>query len=285
MIQRISVRILIEQDNRPLLVRRADGRPNILGKYELPGGRLVATEQPDDAVKRFLRDDLGIYDRLKLELVDSITYIDADDRDIKYAVTLYRVTITEKTRISLSNHYNKFVWYRAGRPDPDRLTELAQIILGAEKPEIAESDFGDYVPRLPVIYTDGGSRGNPGPSAAGVALVDNKDQVVDQGGEYLGITTNNQAEYQAVRIGLKMALARGWTSVELRADSLLVINQLKGVYTVKNRELWPIYDNVLQLIGQFDEVKFTHIPRELNQIADGMVNKTLDAQRDLRVGL
>ena len=82
-----------------------------------------------------------------------------------------------------------------------------------------------------------------------------------------------------------MALARGWTSVELRADSLLVINQLKGVYTVKNRELWPIYDNVLQLIGQFDEVKFTHIPRELNQIADGMVNKTLDAQRDLRVGL
>lgn len=285
MIQRISVRILIEQDNRPLLVRRADGRPNILGKYELPGGRLVATEQPDDAVKRFLRDDLGIYDRLKLELVDSITYIDADDRDIQYAVTLYRVTITEKTRISLSNHYNKFVWYRAGRPDPDRLTELAQIILGAEKPEIAESDFGDYVPRLPVIYTDGGSRGNPGPSAAGVALVDNKDQVVDQGGEYLGITTNNQAEYQAVRIGLKMALARGWTSVELRADSLLVINQLKGVYTVKNRELWPIYDNVLQLIGQFDEVKFTHIPRELNQIADGMVNKTLDAQRDLRVGL
>lgn len=285
MIQRISVRILIEQNNRPLLIRRADGRPNILGKYELPGGRLVATEQPDDTAKRYLREDLGLYDRLKLELVDSITYIDADDRDIQYAVTLYRTAIGKNARVSLSNHYDKYVWYRAGKPSPDRLTELSQIILGAEKPEVAVAGFGDYLPKLPIVYTDGGSRGNPGPSAAGVALVDSMDQIVERGGEYLGITTNNQAEYQAVRVGLKMALARGWTSVELRADSLLVINQLKGIYKVKNRELWPIHDNTLQLIKQFDRVKFTHVPRELNQVADGMVNKTLDAQRDLRVGL
>ncbi len=285
MIQRISVRIIIEHNKKPLLVRRADGRSSIIGKYELPGGRLVATEQPEDTARRLISEDLGIHERLELSLGDVVTYVDADDRDIQYAVIIYRVDVDDKLSISLSGHYNKYAWYHAGRPDPDRLTELTQIILGAEKPEVAKTSFDDYNPKMPTLYTDGGSRGNPGPSATGFILVDSSDRVVEQGGEYIGITTNNQAEYQAVRMGLKAALAKGWTTVELRADSLLVINQLKGIYKVKNRELWPIYDNITQLIAQFNKVKFTHVPRELNKLADAMVNKTLDAQRDLHVGL
>lgn len=285
MIQRIAVRIIIEHNKKPLLVRRADGRASILGKYELPGGRLVATEQPEDTARRFMSDDLGIYEQLELRLNDVVTYVDADDRDIQYAVIMYRVEVEERLSINLSSHYDKYVWYHAGKPDPDRLTELTQIILGAEKPEVVKTGFDDYSPKMPTLYTDGGSRGNPGPSATGFALVDSSDRVVEQGGEYLGITTNNQAEYQAVRMGLKAALTRGWSTVELKADSLLVINQLKGIYKVKNRELWPIYDNITQLVAQFDKVKFTHVPRELNKLADGMVNKTLDAQRDLHVGL
>jgi ribonuclease HI len=129
------------------------------------------------------------------------------------------------------------------------------------------------------IYSDGGSRGNPGPSAAGFVIVDN-GTVIDQGGEYLGITTNNQAEYHGVRLGLERAIEKGIMSLEFRIDSMLVVNQLNGLYKIKNRELWPINERIQTLLGQFEHVKFHHVPRELNKMADALVNKLLDEHKN-----
>lgn len=129
------------------------------------------------------------------------------------------------------------------------------------------------------LYADGGSRGNPGPSASGFLIYDDDQHVVVRRGVYLGVTTNNQAEYTALKLGLEEAKTLGVREVAVFMDSLLVINQMKGIFKVKNRELWPIHDAILDLCRQFKHVTFTQIPRELNKMADAAVNGALDAHQ------
>jgi len=126
------------------------------------------------------------------------------------------------------------------------------------------------------VYADGGSRGNPGPSASGYVLMDMEGTVLVDKGVYLGITTNNQAEYQALKFALEEARKMQVRKVDVYMDSLLVINQMKGIFKVKNRDLWPIHDTIGQLVKSFEQVSFTQIPRELNKLADSAVNRTLD---------
>lgn len=128
-----------------------------------------------------------------------------------------------------------------------------------------------------VIYADGGSRGNPGPSAAGFVIYDDHETTLVSRGTYLGVTTNNQAEYTALKIALEEAKSLGGQEVHVYMDSLLVINQMRGIFKVKNRDLWPLHDAVKQLCSGFIKVDFTQIPRELNKAADAAVNTALDA--------
>lgn len=128
------------------------------------------------------------------------------------------------------------------------------------------------------IYTDGGSRGNPGPSASGYILLDLDDNVLVDKGVYLGITTNNQAEYTALKLALEEARAMGASEIQVFMDSMLVVNQMKGIFKIKNRDLWPIHDAIKQLANGFKKISFTHIPRELNKLADAAVNRALDKQ-------
>lgn len=128
------------------------------------------------------------------------------------------------------------------------------------------------------LYADGGSRGNPGPSASGFVLLDMADRVVLATGQYLGITTNNQAEYQALKLGLEAAHEQFHARVvHVYMDSMLVVNQMKHIFKVKNRELWPVHDAITGMLPQFEKVTFDHVPRELNKPADVEVNKALDA--------
>ncbi len=126
------------------------------------------------------------------------------------------------------------------------------------------------------IYTDGVSRGNPGPSASGFVLIDMKDNIISEHGVYLGITTNNQAEYQALKLSLDAAQALGARELNVYMDSLLIVNQMLGKFKVKNMDLLPIYEAIKEQIKGFKRVSFTHVPRELNKLADAMVNKALD---------
>lgn len=127
------------------------------------------------------------------------------------------------------------------------------------------------------LYADGGSRGNPGPSASGFVLLTMDDQVLVEKGVYLGITTNNQAEYQALKLGLEEAGRLRVKTVHVYMDSLLVVNQMKGIFKVKNRDLWPIHESAKELSKSFKQVSFTQVPRELNKAADAQVNIALDA--------
>jgi ribonuclease HI len=128
------------------------------------------------------------------------------------------------------------------------------------------------------LYTDGGSRGNPGPSASGFVILDKNDNVLIQRGVYLGITTNNQAEYRALKLGLEETRKMQAQQVDVYMDSLLIVNQMLGKFKVKNSDLLSVYDAVNKLIELFDKVTFTHVPREFNKLADAMVNKALDEE-------
>lgn len=286
--QLISVRAIIRNNSKTLLLKRATGRESILGKFELPGGKLAYGEQPEDALARYLKDDVNLAIQSS-QLYDVVTYIDHDDRDIQYTFILYLVSVQNSSeKITLSSHYSEFAWKSLAGIDQELLTESAKLLLGISQQEVKITDEGaiinsgvdknaTYDTHEVIIYSDGGSRGNPGPSASGFVVMTTRQEVLHQGGMYLGITTNNQAEYHGVRLGLEKALAIGARVVEFRVDSLLVANQLNGVYTVKNRDLWPIHERIKDLIAQFEKVTFHHVRREFNQLADGMVNKILNA--------
>jgi ribonuclease HI len=127
------------------------------------------------------------------------------------------------------------------------------------------------------IFADGGSRGNPGPSASGYVIIDpNTNKVLVDKGIYLGITTNNQAEYLALKYALEECLKMGARTVDVYMDSLLVVNQLKGTFKVKNRDLYPIHDSVKELISKIDKFTLSHVPREMNKLADAAVNRAMD---------
>jgi ribonuclease HI len=126
---------------------------------------------------------------------------------------------------------------------------------------------GDTFPEL-VLHTDGASLGNPGPSGAGGVIETPEGVTVEEFHEHLGVATNNVAEYEAVRIGLKKAVGYGARRVHVRLDSQLVANQLRGTYKVKDRKMIDAYLRVEQIIRDLDDVTFESIPRELNKRAD-----------------
>jgi len=128
------------------------------------------------------------------------------------------------------------------------------------------------------LYADGGSRGNPGPSSSGFVILDQKNNIIVDKGVYLGLTTNNQAEYTALKLGLEECLKLKFFKVDVFMDSLLVINQMKGIYKIKNRELWPLHNHIKNLTNRFEEINFQHVPREFNKLADAAVNRALDEE-------
>lgn len=163
--------------------------------------------------------------------------------------------------------------------DKDR--ELAKAIDAVIEPKVSEQTTMLETPKdikAVKLFADGGSRGNPGPSASGFVLLDKDDNVLVDEGIYLGITTNNQAEYTALKLGLEKALELGVREIEVYMDSLLVVNQMKGIFKVKNRDLWPIHEAIKEMAAKFKIIRFSHVPRELNKLADAAVNRAMDEQ-------
>ena len=122
------------------------------------------------------------------------------------------------------------------------------------------------------IYSDGASKGNPGPAGAGAVIRDPEGNTVAEVAEYVGITTNNVAEYMGLLEALKVCAQRKWGPVEVFADSQLLIRQLQGKYRVKNEGIRPLYEEIRGLLGQVGCVKLQHIPREENREADRLSN-------------
>ena len=134
------------------------------------------------------------------------------------------------------------------------------------------------------IFTDGGSRGNPGPSAIGIAFCNEKGEPFKKYSEYLGSATNNEAEYLAVIFALKKfkalfgkKIAEG-AEVQIKSDSELLVRQLNGQYKVLEEKISKLFLEIWNLKIDFKKIKFVLIPRKKNKEADRLVNECLDGQ-------
>src|SRR3989344_5725055 len=122
-----------------------------------------------------------------------------------------------------------------------------------------------------IIYSDGGARGNPGPAAIGFVIYDSSGKAIKKFKHFLGITTNNQAEYKALIAALEAAAKLGALIAVCHLDSELVVKQLQGKYKVREEGLKPLAADALRLTAKFSQVQFVHVLREKNKLADQLV--------------
>lgn len=140
-----------------------------------------------------------------------------------------------------------------------------------------------------LLQCDGGSRGNPGPAAYGYVIKDISNLpasapvtesagiILEKCGNYLGVTTNNQAEYRGLLAGITWVNTHyPQAELQIKLDSLLIVNQVKGLYKVKNQELKPLYQQVLAELAKLKSWNIAHTYREGNSLADSLVNQALD---------
>jgi len=130
-----------------------------------------------------------------------------------------------------------------------------------------------------IIYTDGGARGNPGPAGIGAIIYDENKNILEKISEYIGETTNNQAEYKAVISALKKAKELKAEYLNFYLDSELVVKQLNREYKVKNADLSPLFLQIHNLSINFKKISYTYIPRELNKNADKLANEAMDKMK------
>lgn len=128
---------------------------------------------------------------------------------------------------------------------------------------------------------DGGSRGNPGPSGCGYVLMNSDEtEIIAKGSEFIGKNTNNYAEYMGMILGIEKALELNIRNLIVKGDSQLVIKQMLKEYSVKAPNLIPLYNHSNNLISRFQDIKFFHIKRNLNTIADKLANEAMDQEKD-----
>jgi ribonuclease HI len=127
-----------------------------------------------------------------------------------------------------------------------------------------------------IIFTDGGARGNPGPAGIGAVIYNEHKKVIAEISEFLGVATNNQAEYKALIAAFRKAADLGAAELECYLDSELVVKQLKGEYRVKDKDLAVLFLAIHNLSLSFKKITYTHMPRERNKEADRLANEAMD---------
>jgi len=138
---------------------------------------------------------------------------------------------------------------------------------------------------LIIAFIDGGARGNPGPAGYGVHIVDADGRVLDELHGGLGVATNNVAEYNGLLAALHWAKEHGHTTLHIKADSLLIVEQMRGNYKVKHPGLQPLHARARLLAYEVGRVSFEHVRREFNKDADRLSNLGMDeAERQLQAG-
>ncbi|MCX6794473.1 MAG: ribonuclease HI family protein [Candidatus Falkowbacteria bacterium] len=129
-----------------------------------------------------------------------------------------------------------------------------------------------------IIYTDGGARGNPGPAGIGAVIYNEHKKIIAEISEYIGVATNNQAEYRALVAAFKKAVDLGAKELDCYLDSELIVKQLKGEYRVKDKDLALLFLDIHNLSLSFKKISYTHVPREKNEAADRLANEAMDRE-------
>jgi ribonuclease HI/probable phosphoglycerate mutase len=164
-----------------------------------------------------------------------------------------------------------------GDPDRSVVADHDDLLDLPPAADLSESPLPAAGSAILEVFTDGASRGNPGPAAIGVLFRQHEGPDLCVHAEAIGRATNNQAEYRAVLAALQHSRRWGVGRVHLYLDSELVARQMMGIYRVKSHDLLPLYQQVMHLARQLTEIRVRHVPRAQNRIADQLANKALDA--------
>ena len=286
--QRIRVSAICKKDGDILLLKRSGGRiDGAEVDFELPTGKIIFGEQPEEAMARVLYEHTGVQ-TASLQLMDVVAFTSLEgSSQLGSLYIIYEIKLDDDTPVKItSERYSAYKWTPLTETSNYPLDEATMMVLQITASKGVEVHsklrrIGDNEPVLPAsdaatIYTDGGSRGNPGPSGIGYYIVGADGREIKRGGEFLGMSNSRLAEYYALKEGLEQAIELGLRRVNFMSDSLMMVNQLNGVYQVKNMDLMQVYSDVLGLLSKLDSYSFTHIPREQNKEADAEVNRVID---------
>lgn len=229
-----------------------------LKRFEAMPTKKSAGVEPPEGVQP-LQGVQHLQDKLTAEFLESLSEtLDVDQ-------TVKKLNITKEDARDILRGL------AIGKRPPKAAPVHVPVKKGVEHLEGAKPLHGVYH-----IYVDGASRGNPGKAGAGAAIKDAEGTVVRKLKSYLGILTNNMAEYSAMIMALKAARDMGIKDVRIYADSELMVKQLNGVYRVKSHDLMPLFLEATHLLGAFDEYKIAHVYREGNGLADSLANEAID---------
>ena len=287
--QRIRVTAICKRGNEVLFLKRAGGRVEGLSNFELPTGKIVFGEQPDEAMARIVYEYTGVQ-AASLKLSDVVTFTDlrnSSGQGNLYVV--YEVQLQNEDVKITSERYLSYLWASSEKYAELELDEASNMVLRITNSkleqgtlagrELGEADKNETAAQdSAIIYTDGGSRGNPGPSSLGYYIIDKNGREIKRGGEFLGFSSSRLAEYYGLKAGLEQAIELGLKHVDFRSDSLMLVNQMNGIYKVKNTDLMQVHNDVLKLLEKLDSYSFMHVPRSQNVEADAEVNKILDME-------
>jgi ribonuclease HI len=255
-------------------------------KFDHDSAQLILSGKKNSTWRLFDDKDLSVNDNIKI--VDKVA-----SEDPKTWKVIGQGQVSEVIEKKLKDISKEDMAGHEQYSSPTEMLERYRSFYGGrvDLESIVKIVYFDFTPNLAgempsagmlleqaKLYTDGGSRGNPGKSACAYVICKMDGTVVEKSGQYIGVATNNQAEYYGFLRGLERARDLGIDKIVLLSDSELVVSQMNGKYKVKNQELAPIYQQVKELANSFESVTFVHVPRELNKVADLEVNRILDDQ-------
>ena len=270
---------IIKRNDEVLFLKRSSGRAEGAVLYELPMGKIGFGEQPEEAMTRAIFDYLG--KRLKsVRLLDVITFTDLKGSSrLANLYIVYEIGFEGDSVKITTERYSAYRWMTERDVGMTTLDEASLMVLelaaGRHRTVVKNIDYRGGI-NAATVYVDGGSRGNPGPSGAGYYIVAANGTELKRGGEFLGFSTSRMAEYYSLKEGVEQALELGLKSVRFMSDSLMMVNQMNGVYAVKNQDLMPIYNDIWALLNKLDSYSFEYVTRTKNTEADREVNRVID---------
>ncbi len=275
--QRIRTVAIIRNENGVLILKRNRGRSEAPVFWELPTGKIKFGEQPEEAMTRSLTECTGLVAE-SIKLKDVITFLSPEGASqLSNLYIIYEVGVAPDAKPEPVDRYTAYKYIKDFTTSNTRLNETSVTVLEIVNGKVAPSRISPRDTANSVVFNvDGASRGNPGPSGIGWCISDGTGKILEQDGEFIGFATSRVAEYIAMRKGVDRAIELGYKSVRFLSDSLMVVNQLNGIFTIKNQDIIPIYQDIQEKLSQFDAVSFTHISRTQNHIADHEANVAID---------
>ena len=282
--QRIRVVGIVKEGESILLLKKAQNRAEEVPAWEIMTGKIRFGEQPEEALARSFYEYLGV-EISGLKLIDVVTFVGlTESSQMENLYIVFEVTLPKGANLAPLDRYTAFKFLKKTELSTVRLDDatmsVIDIVAGHKRAEINMKptdaiDDPRGAANGATVYVDGGSRGNPGPAAVGYYIIGPDRKVIKRGGEFIGFATSRVAEYYAMKEGVEQAIELGLKRVRFVGDNLMMINQLKGIYQVKSKDLILIYNDIQNLLRNFDAVAFSHVKRGQNMEADREADKAL----------